>query len=239
MEHKIVRAFNEFIKTTDDEISTLVTSGSTRLTSDILDIHSPLWYNYKAIGGTSAGFYGIDEYILFSAFKCFAESLNAPQKFECRILNRDRRSFELKRDAKSLEIYHAASLKLLPVEAQKSLFINKKKYPAPDLAILKKEGEIFRLVAVIEMKNFLDKGGLEGGLKMLSEIREITIDDNTKYALFSFGPVSVHNDEILNKLKNYQNQKNNYLITNEKKNSNIRAIDLSEFFEIIKIDLSI
>ena len=61
----------EFINLVDNE-----------LTENITKIHDSLWNNYKDLNGTSAGFHGFSEYIVFSTFKNFIESLNAPKKFK-------------------------------------------------------------------------------------------------------------------------------------------------------------
>jgi hypothetical protein len=63
------------------------------------------------------------------------------------------------------------------------------------------------------------------------------MDQYTKYALFSFSPISVGNEDTIKKLKNFKNCESNFLITNEKRSedkADFSVVDLSQFFECIK-----
>lgn len=223
---KYIQQFDQFIKTIDKEIIKSINSKNNKLTKQISGIHRRLWENYKEINGTSAGLYGISEYIVFSTFKIFIEKLNKPQKFISRKINKDLRYFELKKNNKGLIIYRAASLKHFPIH----LKLNR----APDIAILKKEGGKFKFVTVIEIKNYLDKGNINSAIDILSQIREAVKDSYTKYVIFSFGRISVKNGETQKRLMGFQENENNFLITNEAGNEKFKVIDLSKFLNIIK-----
>lgn len=231
MTKKNIEQFNQFIESIDDKITEYITLNDNKLTGHISDIQWKLWENYKQIGGTSAGFHGISEYIVFAAFKKFIEILNKPQKFECKKINKDLRFFEVVKDNKRLRIYHSSSLKHFPV--------NTKLNRAPDIVILKKEQDNFELITVIEIKNGLDKGSINSAINILSQIRTHFKDDPTKYAIFSFGRISTNDTKTIEKLNRFQEIKNNFLITNEKSNKEcgFKVMDLSNFFEIIKDEL--
>ncbi len=134
MIEKIIYQFDQFLKTIEDEINLK----DNELTKQISDIHNGLWNNYKGKNGTSAGFYGIDEYIVFSTFKKFIENLNEPQKFKIQSIDgtKDLRFFKLESNNKCLSIYRASSLKHFPPEAKSQLFKNNSKFRAPDIVIL-------------------------------------------------------------------------------------------------------
>jgi len=245
---KIVRQFNQFIEIIDKETMRFINLKDSKLTKHISIIQWELWKNYKKINGTSAGFHGISEYIVFSTFKKFIENLNKPQKFKPKKINRDLCFFELEKTNKIIRVYRASSLKHFPTHSE----LNR----APDIAILKKERNNFRPIAIIEIKNYLDKGSLSSAIKILSEIQtqEEFKDEHTKYALFSFGKISVRDRKTLDSLKKFQEKKNNFLITNEEgieeikldflmpknnKKMEFKVVDLSEFLSIIKNDLTL
>lgn len=224
MTEKIIQQFIQFIKTVDDEIIEFINLKNNELTKNISGIQWDLWKNYKKINGTSAGFHGISEYIVFSTFKNFIEDLNKPQKFEPKV-NRDLCSFKLEKNNKVLMIYRASSLKHIGFKSNR----------APDITIVRKEGDVLKPVAVIEIKNYLDKGSTNSAIEILSQVQERIEDEHTKYALFSFGKISVDDEKIKENLKKFTENKNNFLITNEEqKNMEFKVIDLSEFFNIIK-----
>lgn len=241
MTEKIIQQFNQFIKTVDDKILKVINLKDYKLTKHISSIQWELWKNYKEINGTSAGFHGISEYIVFSTFKNFIEHLNKPQKFKSQIINRDLRFFELEKNNKILRIYRASSLKHSSVPSK----LNR----APDIAILKKESGAFKPVAIIEIKNYLDKRSINSAIEILSQIQEEFKDDHTKYVLFSFGRISVRDEKTIDSLKKFQENENSFLITNEEgdeevklvflmpknnKEMEFKVVDLSDFFSIIK-----
>lgn len=235
---KIIQQFNKFIETVDNEIrEQLIKPKDNKLTNNISNIHSSLWKNYKVFNGTSAGFHGISEYIVFSTFKNFIENLNKSQKFNFQKINEDLRYFKIERNNKFLGIYRASSLRHFPDDAKTQLFMTKSKLRAPDIAILKKEGNDFNLIAVIEIKNYLDRWSTDYGLDMLSQIREAVKNNYTKYALFSFGSIAVRNAKTIEQLNEFQNKENNFLITLKRGNEEFDVIDLSEFLNIIKDEL--
>lgn len=244
MTEKLIQQFNQFVKIIDKKVIEFINLKDNELTKHISSIQWRLWKNYKEINGISAGFHGISEYIVFSTFKRFIEDLNEPQRFRVQPINRDLRFFELTKNNKVLRIYRAASLKHFPI----SLKPNR----APDIGILKKEGNNFKLVAVIEIKNYLDKGSTNSAIDILSQIQQAIKDDYTKYAIFSFGRISVKDEETRERLKKFQENKNSFLITNERGNEEIgldfsilkenkkrqfKVIDLSEFFNVIKDEI--
>lgn len=242
----VIQQFDQFIKTVDEEITKSINLKDNKLTKHISSIQWELWKNYKGINGTSAGFHGISEYIVFSTFKNFVEDLNKPQKFKSKIINRDLCFFELEKNNKFLRVYRASSLKHFPIDSK----LNR----APDIAILKKESNAFKPVVIIEIKNYLDKGNINSAIKILSQIQEEFKGDYTKYALFSFGRISVGNEKTIDSLKEFQENKNRFLITNEEGNEEVKldslmprdnkkvkfkVIDLSEFFSIIKDEVTL
>lgn len=238
MTEKIIQQSNKFTETVDDEIrEELIKPEDNELTNNISSIHSSLWKNYKVFNGISAGFHGISEYIVFSTFKSFIENLNKPQKFNCQKINEDLRYFEMERNNKFLGIYRASSLGHFPDDAKTQLFMAKSKLRAPDIAILKKEANNFNLIAIIEIKNYLDRWCTDSGLGMLSQIREAVKNNYTKYALFSFGSIAVRNAKTIEELNKFQNKENNFLITLKRRNEEFDVIDLSEFLNIIKDEL--
>jgi len=240
MTEKFIQQFDQFIKIINNKIIEFINLQDNKLTKHISSIQWELWKNYKEINGTSAGFHGISEYIVFSTFKNFIENLNKPKKFKSQIINRDLRFFELEKNNKVLRIYRASSLRHCPIRPK----LNR----APDVAILKKEGDDFKSVAVIEVKNYLDKVSTRSAIDILSQIQDAFKDDCAKYALFSFGRVSVGDKEIIESLKKFPKNKNNFLITNEEGNEEVKldflmaknkktefeVIDLSKFLSIIK-----
>ena len=239
-----IQKFNEFSESINDKIIECINLNDNRLTEHLLHIHQKLWNNYKNLTGTSAGFSGIDEHIVFLAFKYFIENLNDPQKFECKKLrsSRDLCSFEMENNNKNLIMYRSSKLSHFPDEARNLLFKDGIKLRAPDIAILKKEDDIYTMIAAIEIKNYLDKSATNSAIGMLSQIRDASNGNHTKYALFSFDGIYV-GDETAKNLKDFQNYKNNYLIVTEgrsKKRKNMFDVtDLSQFFDSIKKDLEL
>lgn len=254
MGESITEKFNQFIKAVDDKIIEFINSNKS-LTKHISSIQLELWKNYKEINGTSHGFHGISEYIVFSTFKKFIELQNSQERFEPININRDLRFFELKNNNKVLKIYRASSLKHFPPKARKQLFKGGAKFRAPDIAILKQlkqEDDKFKLLAIIEIKNYLDKGSANSAIDMLLQIQEGCKDSHTKYALFSFGKISVKDEK--RRLKTFLENNNNFLITNEegneeansdfliprnKKSIELKVIDLAEFLTLIKEELTL
>ena len=237
---KIVHQFKRFIKDVDDEILSGITEPRNRPLTDCLsNISHRLWMSYKDINGTSAGFYGIDEYIVFSSFKSFIEYHNKPLKFQPRILNKDLRFFELNKRNRSLHIYRSAKLSHLPKDSKAQLLKEKAKYRTPDIVILKTEEGHFKLIAVIEVKNYLDKGNTESGIEILLQVNDTVKDPDTKYALYSFSRIAVRDAKTLEKLIKFQKEKNNYLITKKDGIKGLEIIDLSDFFDVLKDDIKI
>jgi hypothetical protein len=233
----MIHQFNQFIEAIDDRILDYINLNDNELTRHIFGMQVELGNNYREINGTSAGFHGISEYIVFSACKNFIENLNKPKKFNPIKINRDLRFFELEKNDKTLSIYRSASMRHFADEAKGQLFRDNTKFRAPDIAILKKEGNIYKLVAVVEIKGYLDKGSADSAIEMLSQIREMSKDQYTKYALFSFSRISVGNEETIEHLKTFKNCESNFLVTVEKKNedaADFAVIDLSQFFDSIK-----
>jgi hypothetical protein len=134
------------------------------------------------------------------------------------------RSYELKRNKKKLTIFHSSSLSHLPNDAKRQLFTNGSKLRAPDIAILKEEDSKFKLIAVIEIKNYLDKSSTNSAIKILSQIREINKDNNTKYAIFSSNGISIRSETSL---KNILFDKNTFLIINREKMQNHKKIEFN------------
>ncbi|RQW78995.1 MAG: hypothetical protein EHM14_10200 [Methanothrix sp.] len=247
MAEKYIQKFNEFNQSINDKIIEFINLNDNGLTENLLHIHQDLWNNYKNLTGTSAGFHGIDEHIVFLAFKYFIENLNYPQKFESKVLTRDLRSFEMEKNNKKLTIYRSSRLSHFPDDARIQIFKDGIKLRAPDIAILKKDGDIYTMIAAIEIKNFLDKSATNSAIGMLSQIRDASEGNHTKYALFSFDGIYVGNDtlESLKKFR-YDENRNNYLIITEgrsegskdKKNM-LDVVDLSQFFDGIKKDIEL
>jgi len=238
MAEGVIQQFDLFIERIDKQIIKFIKDKDNKLTKHISEIQWRLWKRYKEINGTSAGFHGISEYIVFSTFKKFIEELNK-QEFQAQPINRDLRYFELTRNNNILRIYRSASLRRYPVHLE----LNR----APDIAILKEEEDNFNFVAVIEIKNYLDKGSTNSALDILSQVQEAVNDDRTKYAIISFGRVSVRHEETQEKLGEFQNKENNFLITNEGGNEELGldflrprenkwegVVDLSEFLNTMK-----
>jgi hypothetical protein len=246
---RYIQQFDEFDVSLEDKIIEYVNLNDNGLTKNLLLIHQNLWNNYKILTGTSAGFHGIDEHIVFLAVKYFVEKLNYPQKFESIKLepSSDLRSFEIGNDNKKLIIYRSLRLSHFPAEAKRQLFKEDIKLRAPDIAILKKEGNIYTMVAAIEIKNYLDKNATNSAIGMLTQIRNASNGNhtNTKYALFSFDGIYV-GDEIAKNLEEFLNDKNSCIIVTEGKTTErirkynmFKVIDLSQFFDIIKKDIEL
>lgn len=233
MPEKVIQKFNQFIEEVDKKIMEFIGLNNKRLTQNISRIQGNLWRNYKEINGTSAGFYGIDEYIVFSTFKNFIEGLNSPQKFEPKEINKDLRFFELKKNNKVLIISRASSLKHININSERKA----------DISIVRREGNSLTPVAVIEIKNHLDKESAISAINILSQVQNDLKDDHTKYALFSFGRISVHDRGIRENLKSFANGNNNFIITNEqgntRNNEGIKVVDLSCFLNIIKNEVKL
>ena len=192
---KYVQQFDEFDVSLKDKIIEYVNLNDNRLTEYLSRIHQDLWNNYKILTGTSAGFHGIDEHIVFLAVKYFIEKQNDPQKFKIKKVESSNYlcSFEIGNDNKKLLIYRSSRLSHFPAEARKQLFIKDIKLRAPDIAILKKVGDSYTMVAAIEIKNYLDKSATNSAIGMLTQIRNASNGNNTntKYALFSFDGIYV------------------------------------------------
>ena len=93
---------------------------------------------------------------------------------------------------------------------------------------------------MIEVKNYLDQGSVNSAVDILSQIKESANDNKTKYAIFSFNRIFVGNKATKEKLRVFQNIRNNFIITNETGNKDgFKIIDLSELFNIIKKDVII
>jgi hypothetical protein len=128
--------FNQFTKAIDDRILDYINLNDNELTRHIYGMQEELWNSYRETSGTSAGFHGISEYIVFSACKNYIENLNKPEKFKSLPINDALRSFELEKNDNILSIYHSSSLKHFPKEARKQLFRDNIKFRAP-VVILK------------------------------------------------------------------------------------------------------
>jgi hypothetical protein len=237
MANEVILQFNEFVKAMDTKIKESI--GSKDLTEHISQIYWDLLNNYKEINGTSAGIHGFSEYIVFSAFKNYIEIQNTPQEFKYL------RQFELEKNDKKLIIYRSSSLSHLPNDARTQLFSGDSKLRAPDIAILKKENGNYKLIAVIENKNYLDKGSTDSAIEILSQIRSRTKDNHTKYAIFSPNGIFVGGGtETRKKLKDFVDIENNFLIINEsvmkgRKKSEFNGIDLSQFFDLIREEIEL
>lgn len=240
MSEKIVHQFKIFIEAIDGEILVGITEPKNlALTDYLLNISHRLWMSYKDINGISAGFHGVDEYIVFSSFRSFIEYHNKPLKFQPRILNRDLRYFELNKPNRFLHIYRSANLTHLPKDSKAHLLREKAKYRAPDIVILKKTEGHFKVVAIVEVKNYLDKSSAEFGIEILTQSKESIRDPDTKYVLFSFGRITVRDQKTIEKLLKFQKEKNNYLITKKNGVQGLKIIDLSEFFDVLKDNITI
>jgi len=245
---RYIQQFDEFDVSLKDKIIEYFNRDDQRLTEHLSSIHYDLWNNYRILTGTSAGFHGIDEHIVFLAVKYFVENLNYPRKFESIKLKLSNylRSFEIGDDNKKLIIYRSLRLSHFPAEARKQLFNEGIKLRAPDIAILKKDGDTYTMIAAIEIKNYLDKSATNSAIGMLTQIRNASRGNNTntKYALFSFDGIYV-SDKIANNLKESLDENICIVVTKGKtKGSNEKyikfgAIDLSQFFNIIKEDLKL
>ena len=232
-----IQKFDEFIKSIDNEILKHLTSKDKKLTEHISSIRENLWRYYKKIIGTSAGFYGIDEYIVFSTFKKFIEALNG-QEFRHPNLTNDLNFFELEKNKKVLSIYAASKLENTP--------LNPTSKRAPDIAILKKENGVVTPIAVIEIKNYPEGKQVISAIEMLSQIHANLKDDHTKYVLFSFGklPVSkgkTKNESMERGIDSYLKNVNNLLITDEGEKSKwtSKVKDLGEFLKSIREEASL
>lgn len=225
MTEEIIQQFNLFIRKVDDEIIKFINLKDNKLTEHISSIHEKLWKQYKEINGTSDGFWGIDEYIVFSTLKNFIENVNSPEKFKNFEINKDLRYFHLKKNNKILMIYRASKLEHIGFESDR----------APDIIIVRKEDCVPKPVAVIEIKNYLDKRSTNSAIKMLGEVQKGLKDNHTKYVLFSFNKISVGDKKVL---KNFTEKQNNFLITNEG-GTEFKVVDLLKFFSIIKDEVKL
>ncbi len=242
MPEEIHQQLYVLFETIDTEIKNELSEiGQSTLTLSLSKIHSKLWESYKEVFGISTGFYGIDEYLIFSCIKCFIEKLNPPSKFQCKGLadSIDIRFFELEKENRSILLYHSSNLRHFPNKAKHQLFFSKKKFRAPDISILKRVNNEFELVAIVEIKNFLDKSSTENAIKLLTEIREDARCEGTKYVLFSFGKISVKDKKVLEDLRSYVALKNNYLIAMKRTNEEFKIVDLAELLFDIKGSVSL
>jgi len=234
MTKKIFEQFNQFIKTIDERILEFINIKDQKLTEHISGIHKGLWKNYKEINGISTGFHGISEYIVFSTFKNFIQNLNNPQKFIPKMINKDLRYFELEKNDKILKISRASKLEHIGLKSKR----------APDISIVLKENKLLKPIAIIEVKNYFDKGSAKSAIEILNQVREEINYNNSKYAIFSFSKISVRDKEVRDKLKRFSENNNNSVITNEtefnnEKNIEFNIIDLSDFFTIIENEVKL
>ena len=149
----------------------------------------------------------------------------------------------MKSNDKKLTIFHSSSLCHFPDYAKRQLFTDGSKLPAPDIAILKEEKGNYRLIAAIEIKNYLDNSSTNSAIKMLSQIHEINIDNDTKYAIFSSNGIFIGH-ETSEILKNILFDKNTFLIINREKmhdhkKNEFNVIDLSQFLNLIKKEIKL
>ena len=264
----IINQFNQFTKSIDYRIAKFIKSKDKQLTMNIAILHVEFWGKLKEINGTSAGFSGLSEYIVFSVFKKYIEDLNG-KKFESKPIDKNRKKTDLhcfgfKKNKKTLEIYRSSNLKHYPNpinSKSEEAHQYPKQAPAPDIGIVKKEGQKTELIAVIEIKNVLDGTGLKSALDMIDRVSTIgsSLENNqTKYAIFSFGPISADLNKLKDKWAKFKKdgEKNSlitynvsykdireYLLGN---NSTLRnntpkhgSIDLSEFLNKIKDKLTL
>jgi hypothetical protein len=246
---KYIQQFDEFDVSLKDKIIKYVNLNDERLTEHLSRIHYDLWNNYRILTGTSAGFHGIDEHIVFLAIKCFIEKQNDLQKFKIKKVESRTYlcSVEIGNNNKKLLIYRSSRLSHFPAEAREQLFIKDIKLRAPDIAILKKDGDTYTMIAAIEIKNYLDKSATNSAIGMLTQIRNASQGNNTntKYALFSFDGIYV-GDKIAKNLEEFLNDENSCIIvtkgntrkSNEKYNM-FKVVDLSQFFDMIKKDIEL
>lgn len=243
MTKKFIQDFKQFINTIDNLILDFIRLNDNSLTKNISSLQWQLWKYYKVINGNSAGFHGISEYIVFSAFKNFIEENNKPHKFEARKNTKDNCIFKLENKSNSI-IISRGSRKHIGFESKRS----------PDITILRKEKENIQTVTVIEIKNILDKQNVKSAINILSDIQNELNEQHIKYSIFSFSSLSLRDKETLNILKLFADTKNNFMITNEEgneelglrflkpqynKNKDFNIIDLSQFFKLIKDDIKI
>jgi len=226
---RVTYQFNRFIESIDATTEFLIRLNDNRLTDHISIINYELWKLYKEINGTSAGTYGISEYIVFSTFKNYIEKLNKPLKFYPKRINKDLYFFELKKKEKVLNLTRSSKLDHIGLKSTRR----------PDIALVKEEGGILQIIAIIEIKNYLDKRSANSALNILSEIEKDLNDTKTKYVIFSFNKISVEDKE---ELKMFSEKENCFLITYEKNNNKeikdrINLVDLSELFDSIKDSL--
>lgn len=127
-------------------------------------------------------------------------------------------------------IYLSSSLNHLPVEARNLLFNDGSKLRAPDIVILKEDSGVYTIVAVIEIKNYLDKIATNSAIGLLSQIRagkRPSKEDYSKYAIFSFNGIFVK-EETATRVKDFSNFKDNYLIITERgSKKTFDVVDLS------------
>ncbi len=251
----IITQFDNFINTIDKEIPNLFDVSDNRLTEHLSNIHYNLLENYKVKSGTSNGYHGISEYIVLSAFKHFIEAQNEGKELKCTEIDGHKysRCFRLDKKDKSIIIYHDLSLKNIPDGAKSQIFTDATKLRVPDIVILKKENNYYNIVAVIEIKNYLDKGKIISAIEMLNQIKvsqkNKTIQEMapTRYALFAFSGISL-NDDTCEEVKKFLNDKNNFLMVNKDKiNTEKRKYkeieplvkDLSQFFKHIESEIKL
>jgi|GEM_PF-5319032 len=235
----ITEQFELFFQKIDTEVEQLINPLPKKgLTNKISKIHGTLWAKEKLLKGNSTGLYGISEYIVFSVFRTFIKMQNksifCPSKIESD-KDENLRKFVLEKNGKKIIIYNNCSTIHYPPE----LFNNGLK-AVPDVAILRQDENGFHLVAVIEIKNYLDRAAAESGKKFLEKIKDGTNDESTKYALFSFNPIATKN---IVELKTFSSDDNNFLIAKrseddkpylQQRHEDCGVKDLSVFLEEIK-----
>ena len=241
MSDKVIKAFNYFLKEIDSEVQAALRNERNNLTQELARIQWSLWKQYKNYNGTSAGFYGISEYIVFSSVRQFIEHLNQPKVFVRNKLSTDLFSFCIGNKNRSIEIFRSASTKYL--------ITNSPFHRVPDIMIAEKIDGKYYLIAIIEIKNVLDKPSVLAGLKMITQIQNEFKYEDIKYALFSFLILLLKEENALKRLTNFSNRKNCFLITNtkgnkelnltflepkEKVNEEIKNFDFRDFLKSIK-----
>ena len=224
MSNKVTKAFIYFLKEIDSEVQAALRNERNNLTQELARIQWSLWKQYKNFNGTSAGFYGISEYIVFSSVRLFIEQLNHPKIFARNKLSTDLFSFYIVNKNRSIEIFRSASTKYLMTNSS----FNR----VPDIMIAERKDGKYSLIAIIEIKNVLDKPSVIAGLKMITQIQNEFKYGDIKYALFSFLSLSLKEENTLKQLTNFSNRKNCFLITNTKGNKELNLTFLEPKEEV-------
>lgn len=231
MSEGYVKQFNNFFDAIDKEILKSIQNNDSELTLKLCEIHQNLWNNYKEENGTSAGFHGISEYIVFSAFKSYIIHLNNGY-FKAIRINKDLKYFKLEKNNKEILIYRSASLTHVS-----NTYVNR----APDIAIFRKDSgdEEPKPIAIVEIKNYLDKGSAKSALNIIEKVGGPIKNTGTKYAIFSYGGLYLKEGKVLNKFKGFDNGNNFLILNSDKSCKDCKITDLSEFLRVIKNDVKI